>query len=181
MTTNHVLFSEEQQFRQPWLWTLLVLGLVPAPLVFGYGVYHQMIRGQPWGDAPMSNAELVIFAAVTTLFAAGLLAFFWTARLITVVQSDGLLVRFKPLHFSPKRIDLSDVEAVESVTYAPILQYGGWGLRYTLRSKAYNVSGNKGVRLTLRSGRSLLIGSQRADELAAAVRQVWSTAEAKEI
>ena len=35
----------------------------------------------------------------------------------------------------------------------------GWG-------KAYNVSGNRGLQLELSSGKKILIGSQRADELA---------------
>jgi hypothetical protein len=34
---------------------------------------------------------------------------------------------------------------------------------------AYNVSGNQGVDLTLRDGRRVMLGSQRADELAAAI------------
>ncbi|NLK25486.1 MAG: hypothetical protein GX307_02790 [Euryarchaeota archaeon] len=35
--------------------------------------------------------------------------------------------------------------------------------------KAYNVSGNRGVLLKLKDGNSLLIGSQRAEELDAAI------------
>ena len=36
--------------------------------------------------------------------------------------------------------------------------------------KAYNVSGNKGVLLTFGTGKTLMIGSQRPEELAAAIR-----------
>jgi hypothetical protein len=173
MSADQVLFREEQQFRQPWLWVLLIVAVAPIPFVFAYGAVQQLVTGQPWGNHPMSNTGVVIVAGLTFLLTVGLLAFFWTARLTTVVRRDGLLVRFRPIHFSPKRIDLSAVASVESVTYSPLSQYGGWGIRYTLTGKAYNVSGNQGVRLTMREGRSLLIGSQRADELAAAVRQIW--------
>ena len=39
-------------------------------------------------------------------------------------------------------------------------EYGGWGIRGGLRgTKAYNVSGNRGVELMLADGRTVLIGS----------------------
>lgn len=179
MTTEQILFREDQRFRQPWLWAVLVATVAPGPLVFGYGVVRQVIGGHQWGSKPMSDVALSTAAGLTTLFAVGLLAFFWTARLITIVKRDGLFIRFKPIHFSLERIDLSTVESVEAVAYKPLSQFGGWGIRYGIRSKAYNMSGNKGVRLSMGGGRSLLIGSQRPDELAAAIRQVWEAAKEK--
>ena len=47
--------------------------------------------------------------------------------------------------------------------------YGGWGIRRGRRGWAYNVSGNRGVLLQLENEKTLLIGSQRPDELAAAI------------
>ena len=55
----------------------------------------------------------------------------------------------------------------------PILEYGGWGIRYSPFGKgwAYNVRGNQGVQLELANGQRILVGSQRADELARAIGQ----------
>ena len=39
--------------------------------------------------------------------------------------------------------------------------------------RAYNVSGREGVRLDFADGKHLLIGSQRAEELAAAIQTWW--------
>jgi hypothetical protein len=47
----------------------------------------------------------------------------------------------------------------------------GWGAR-----KAYNVSGNRGVELTLQDGSTIMIGSQRADELEWAIRSAQGKA-----
>jgi hypothetical protein len=63
------------------------------------------------------------------------------------------------------------VRDVAAVTCHPITEYGGWGIRWTLRGKAYNVSGRRGVRLDYENGKHLLIGSTRADELATAIHQ----------
>lgn len=50
-------------------------------------------------------------------------------------------------------------------TYSPIKEYGGWGYRITLKNgKAFNVTGNKGIQLVLKSGKKLLIGTQQESE-----------------
>jgi hypothetical protein len=44
-------------------------------------------------------------------------------------------------------------------------EFGGWGIRYGFKSKAYNVSGNKGLQIVLKNERQILFGSQRHKEL----------------
>ena len=48
-----------------------------------------------------------------------------------------------------------DVAYAEARTYAPLREYGGWGIRGLSRKRAYNVSGNRGVELSLVDGRKL--------------------------
>ncbi len=56
--------------------------------------------------------------------------------------------------------------------YSPITEYGGWGIRWSPhRGWAYNVGGSKGVQLGRANGKRILIGSQRADELAQVMRE----------
>jgi TATA-box binding protein (TBP) (component of TFIID and TFIIIB) len=56
-----------------------------------------------------------------------------------------------------------------------LLEYGGWGIKYGRKGKAYNVSGNRGVQLVFKDGKQLLIGSQRAEELAEAISSIAIT------
>ncbi len=69
-----------------------------------------------------------------------------------------------------RRISVADIASAESVTYSPIADYGGWGIRGWGKKVALNARGNRGVRLTLRDGRRVLVGSQRPEELAEALR-----------
>jgi hypothetical protein len=66
---------------------------------------------------------------------------------------------------------LAEIVHRETRTYRPILEYGGWGVRYSFVRKgwAYTVSGNRGVQLQLANGKRILVGSQRAEELARAI------------
>lgn len=61
--------------------------------------------------------------------------------------------------------------SVESVIYNPIGDWGGWGIRYNSRGRAYNMYGNEGVEVTLKNGKVILFGTQRPDELYNAILQ----------
>ena len=45
------------------------------------------------------------------------------------------------------------------------MDYGGWGIKYGLKGLAYNISGNFGIQLELKSGSKILIGTQKPDEV----------------
>jgi len=166
------IFREVQRFHQFWVWLLIIA--LPLLLVgpFGYGMVKQLVLGQPWGDRPMSDTALAIVGTLSILFGIGMLALFLSAKLITEVRKDGLFVRFVPFHLSFHKIPLENLEQCEARHYRPIREYGGWGIRFAWKGKAYNVSGDLGVRLDYSTGRHLLIGSQRPEELAQAIASV---------
>ena len=178
MNGGTVCFVEAQYFRQWWLWLLVVGSAVLTAGIFGHGLYVQLVRGRPWGDSPMSDTALIVTASLMFLVEGGLIALFAAAHLRTEARDDGLYLRFVPFHLSFHRLPLADVAQVEAVTYRPIMDYGGWGIRYSFgapggtKGKAYNISGNRGVKLTYYAGRHLLIGSQKPDELAAAIESL---------
>lgn len=88
----------------------------------------------------------------------------------TILFPDELHVRFgRRIRF---RIPLKNVVRAFPRTYRPISEYGGWGIRFGRSGRAFNMSGNRGVQLVLKSGRRVLIGSQRPEELAAAIHRL---------
>jgi hypothetical protein len=89
---------------------------------------------------------------------------------VTTVSRDVVTVRFGllfPLYVRTVRCD--EIEGLEAVTYSPIGEYGGWGIRGIGANVALNARGDRGVRLSLTGNRRLLIGSQRPEELAQAI------------
>lgn len=101
-------------------------------------------------------------------------AFIWALRLETVVRRDAVYSRVWPLHLSFRKFAWGDMDRHEAVTYRPIRDYGGWGIRLGKEGWAYNMYGKRGVLLHLRSGKTQLIGSQRPEELAAAITRAKS-------
>jgi hypothetical protein len=72
------------------------------------------------------------------------------------------------------RWSLADVTSCQAVTYDPLRQVGGWGMKYStrLRLRAFTSRGNRGVLLTLTSGKRVLIGSDEPEVLCSALGTV---------
>jgi hypothetical protein len=164
-------YVEVQRFRQPWLWGLLLVTCLPVAVVMLYGLWVQLVRGEPWGNQPLSDTGLVIVVGLTLLVLIGVIALLIGLTLVVRVERGHLRVRFRP--FARRDIPFGEIERWEVRNYRPLAEYGGWGLRWGGRERgwAYTVSGNRGVRLELAGGKALLLGSQRPEELAAALAQ----------
>ena len=106
-----------------------------------------------------------MMVVLAIIFGIGFPLFMYTTNLTTEIRSDGLYVRFFPFHLSFRKVAADEIKGFGACTYSPIKDYGGWGIRYGRKGKAYNVSGNRGVQIELSNGKHLLIGSQKPEEL----------------
>ena len=171
MSRQIARFREVQRFRQWWLWLLV---LIPPALCL-WAIIQQLVLGIPWGNNPASDAVLIVLVAV---FGVGLPVFIYGVSLTTLVWSEGVYVRFFPFHLKWLVFPSGEIEAYEVCTYSPLKDYGGWGIRYGLKSKAYSVTGNRGVVLKLKNGKTVLIGSQSAELLRQALAELTNAGEA---
>ncbi len=128
---NDILFYEKQQFRQWWIW--LLLAGINAPFVAG--VIKQIGMGQPFGDKPMSNANLICATATIVL----LTIFLLSIRLETTIKPDGIYVQFFPFHFKYKYFSWSSLTKSYVRQYSPIADYGGWGLGLACSEKSKHI------------------------------------------
>lgn len=147
-------FEEVQRFRQRWLMALL---LGTALLIF-YALTA----------APALISVPVYFLVL------GVLALVFASSLRTRVKEDAVSLRFLPFHLSPRRFEFDAIESFQAEEYSPIREFGGWGVRWRPFSGkiAYNVSGSGGVRLELEDGKQVVIGSQKPEELEAAIEEM---------
>ena len=158
-------FREVQHFKQLWIWAI-VLGVAA---IFWYALITQIFYGRPFGANPMPNWLLLI---LWLLIGIGLPLLIYASHLTTEVREDGLYLRFFPFHLSFRPIAFEHIKRCRVRTYKPIREYGGWGIRYKPGGgRAFNVYGNRGVQLTMINGKKILIGSQRPEELLAAIQQ----------
>ena len=163
-----LIFREVQAFGS-LLRALLVILMAVSVVIFAIALWETITNPKTTNTLVPTLLSIIAMAipiAVTILF--------FILKLETEVRSDGLYVRFYPMHIRFRKFTRKELAEHYCRTYKPILEYGGWGIRcsFTGKGKAYNVSGNKGVQLVLTNGKKLLIGSQKPDDLAAAIAQM---------
>ncbi|AMR28704.1 hypothetical protein A0257_17415 [Hymenobacter psoromatis] len=99
---------------------------------------------------------------VTTL--SGLML--WFTKLHTQLATDGVRVRFAPMQSEWRFTPWAQVRQAYLRTYAPLREYGGWGMRtFEGESGAYTAWGHQGMQLILVSGEPLLIGTQQPEAI----------------
>jgi hypothetical protein len=154
-----ILFTEKQKMNQWWIWFILLA----LNTLFVYGIIQQVFMGIPFGDKPMNNMFLIL----VFLFVLVLTIFILLIRLETIIDQEGISVRLFPMHLSFKKFLWTDIEQAYLREYAPLKEFGGWGIKYSLSNygTAYTSSGNQGLQLVLKDKRQFLIGTQKWDEL----------------
>lgn len=164
-----VLFRENQRFRQPMLWAVLVPF---ASITIGSALY--VSRHSPTATSSLLLGLFVVLPVALTL---SLLA---TAKLQIEVSTLGLFVKFFPFHRKVRQIELDKVVRVEAVHYKAVREYGGYGIRLLPRAKAYNTGGDEGVRIEYTNGCHVLIGTRHPHELCTAILRILPTLETTE-
>ncbi|MEJ5187110.1 MAG: DUF6141 family protein, partial [Candidatus Geothermincolales bacterium] len=160
--SREVLFREEQRLADTGWIFLVYAGALAA---WGSLAARVLLGGAGKARQPLWLAWLLALV-YGVLFP----VFFRGVRLTVEVDGDGVVYRYFPFHRRPHRIPFSRVISVRSVTYHPIQDFGGWGIRFGLgRRKAYTVSGREGVELELQDGWRVLLGSRRPGQLLSAL------------
>jgi len=153
-------FEERQQFRQWWLLALL--------LITAFAGWSPLIAAV-LGDGDTVRDSIWVLVLVVLLGGVLLPGWLLYLQLRVSVDAQGVRIRYRGLPIN-RLLAFGEIAGFEPVTYRPVFDYGGWGVRWRGRGKmVYSVSGDEGVRIDLADGKEVMIGSQRAEELAAAM------------
>ena len=142
------LFEEKQKFNQWWLWVILLS--------------FPIISVGPFDDNEINVYYVLIGLAIPLLF--------YLFELRIKVNGKGFHYQFFPFHLKFHAIKMDEIESFKAMEYSPLKEYGGWGIKYGFKGKAYNVSGNKGVKIFLNNGTNIMFGSQKNSEFAKALK-----------
>ena len=165
--TGEPLFREVQHFSQWWMRLLMFF---PVAIVL-FGGYVRFVLNQPFGHIGPKPAPLWLDSMMFLLIGFGIPLLYYSMKLVIEVFPEGFYFRFYPFHWHWHRIAMTDIQKVTAKTYRPILEYGGWGIRYGVSGKAYNVSGNQGVLIEFNEGKKILFGSQKMLEMEMILKQ----------
>ena len=118
-----------------WFWILIwgacLLGAGSAL----HALYVESAGPGALGTGEQPSAGLLVVVSGLLLLLPILLTLV-SSCLDVEVRTGHLFVAFGPFHLLHKRIRWSAMEAVEAVSYRPIREFGGWGLRIRKRKTA---------------------------------------------
>ena len=140
-----------------------------GPSISVWAMFQQLVMGSPFGNNPAPDYVLVVLVVIV---GGGLPLFMYSIGLDTEVRDCGVCIRFRPFHQEWVVFGFDSIRKAEASTYSPLRDYGGWGIRYGRKGKAYNVSGDKGVLLMLTDGKNVLIGSKNHEVLCSAITEI---------
>jgi hypothetical protein len=161
--SNTISYYEKQSFRYGWPWWVILLITVGISIGSVLDYYEIVDLTKEGAEIALREKRIAGFFGVLILFV--VLALFHFMRLEIWVDDYSLSYRYFP--FKKKTtFKEGDVLKMEVIQYSPLGEYGGWGVRYGFSSGwAYNIKGNKGLRLLLASNKKLLLGTQKEEEL----------------
>lgn len=163
--SENLIFRETQKFSLAWFW-VFGLSWATALGVMGYTYFDLKTAGKLSNDFYISFFLVIgVLTLVETLF--------FAAMLVIEVRESGVFIRYIPFHRHFKEIPLDTCIKVQAVTYSPLGDYGGWGIRYAPKGRCYNCKGTQGVKLEFANGKHIMLGTQKPQELEAAIRLIW--------
>ena len=139
-----------------WVWLTLALTL-------GLSLFLYLgLREAVQDDAPtvIWVWDLIWIPSIVVIVAVILLL----ARLEIRVDDVRVLIRFGFVCLIEREILLENIERAEAITYRPIRQFGGWGIRRgNLQDKqtgVYSIRGSTGVLVTLAEPMRIAFGTR---------------------
>lgn len=140
-------FKETQEIKRKRTYSIYVLLFTLALVVYA-GIQHETV--------------LFLIAVVLLTARSILTALFYSAALQTVVNKDGVFFRSTRLS-KYTTFNWSVVDKVEMVK----VDFVGYGTWLPSLGTVYNVAGNTGLSIVLKTGKKVVIGTQKPRELTA--------------
>lgn len=121
------------------------------------------------GDIGNGPGEMPVWVAVLcALLGLGLPGgiYAFMGQLRTRVTEEGIEIRWGFLEVIKKTILFDSIEEAEAVTYSPIGEFGGWGIRFGgKKKKAWTIRGNRALLLHLKDGTRFYLGSDKPERM----------------
>lgn len=155
-------FTERQPlyFKGIWFVYLLLLGTL---FLFVFGTVQQVILHKQFGDKPAPDWLLITLSILTLV----LIASFFVSRLETRITDETISYRWYPFRMKFTTIRWEDVEKADVFDFG----FVGAGYRFTPHGTVHTAGSSVGLRLKMRSGKTLILGTREGGALGEFLKQ----------
>jgi len=138
-------YSETQYIRKT------IMGIFVIALMF---IVSVVVIGSLFVESTDIVSKIFVVLVLIASF-----IFFYVMKLEYKITNEKIEYKYFPFHRKWRSIDRSDVANISFVKYSALKEYGGWGIKYGRKGIAYNVSGNYGIFVELKSGKTMMLGT----------------------
>lgn len=152
------VFTETQKFNKWWHYLIAGVPVVLIIVIMSL-VQFDIVTSKDRTKTPVLFFSIIIITSFCFIW-------FTILKLKTEINSEGIFVHFLGIPFCKRAIKWEDLQSVSIITYSPLSDYGGWGVRYSISGNGwcYNVSGKSGIKMVYKNGKPFLIGTQQPKE-----------------
>lgn len=143
------IYQKEQRLNPVWFW----ISSVPVDVFLILTIIN--LSGD--SDNLILSVIAIVFLSMFLVF--DILLFFFL-KLKVSIDFEFLYISLKPL--SNLKIPINEISFYEIVSFRPLRDFGGYGIRYSFRKKeaGYFLKGNTGVRIYYPLSKKLIVGTE---------------------
>jgi hypothetical protein len=149
------IFKEEQSYLGTWLMYLVLMLEIPTLI---------LVSVLELNDETSDKTEGIIAIASAFCVMALIMGLIFSIRLKTRIDEKGIHYRYFPF-IRWRLIEKGTIRQVAVVSFNPLTDHGGWGIKGNKTTKAFTVIGNHGLSIDVGEKKKVLIGTQKAKEL----------------
>ncbi|TFV94756.1 hypothetical protein E4S40_12160 [Algoriphagus kandeliae] len=153
----HQVYKESQSYRGTWLMYLLLMTEIPMLILV-----FIILKTSKTDPNEIAFATAVIIGVVGLTF-----LLLMSIRLESRIDEVGIHYRYVPFINKWRTIPRSKIREIQVISYSPISDFGGWGIKGNRTTKAYSIIGDKGMTIHTDEKKKIMIGTQKAGELKA--------------
>jgi len=112
-----------------------------------------------------------IYIGISTLISLALIVFIYGGQR-TLVTRQELNVRWGLAGIRVLGLKTAEIASAELHEFAPLRDFGGYGIRFNREMKAYYLHGSRGVKIATAGGKKYLVGSDYPERLLAVIRNI---------
>lgn len=175
---NRSYFEETQLLKKSQaIWILMIVTSAAAIIPLGYGLYWQVVKGEPWGDEPMTDETLIGMFVFIVICLAGMIICILNSKLELKIDSAGVHYRFFPYKFKWSLISKEEINTYDIKKSASFLGMCSIGYHKNImnNSRTMNISGNKNLFLRLKNNQKLFIGTTNAEGAELAMKKLFNS------
>ncbi len=148
------VFNETQSYKGTWVAYFILLVELPTVILLSV----LFINSEDKAGFGIAIGGIILVLGLVLLF-------MFSIKLETRIDDKGVSFRYFPFIRKWRRWSPEEIKSIKVISYSPISDFGGWGLKGNSTTKAYSVLGDKGLLMDVGEKKMIMIGTSREKDL----------------